>query len=174
MFTILSVLLSTLFISMNAAQIFGREDAVLEPSSRPAGAGGEGDGDPARLPAQPKGSLHAGFHRRRADRERGARRRRADGGRGAGACGARGRAPMRLRIFSQVLYPLAGVLLIIAAWVLACWLLNIPTVVLPSPDKVLRALVVRSDLLLSEGWVTLRETLYGFVLAMLVGLPLAV
>ena len=73
---------------------------------------------------------------------------------------------MRLRIFSQVLYPLAGVLLIIAAWVLACWLLNIPTVVLPSPDKVLRALVVRSDLLLSEGWVTLRETLYGFVLAM--------
>ena len=35
-FTTFSVLLSTLFISMNAAQIFGREDAVLEPSSRPA------------------------------------------------------------------------------------------------------------------------------------------
>jgi hypothetical protein len=35
-FTIFSVLLSTLFISMNAAQIFGTNDAVLEPSSRPA------------------------------------------------------------------------------------------------------------------------------------------
>ena len=81
---------------------------------------------------------------------------------------------MRPRLVSQVLYPLAGVILIIAVWLLACWLLKIPTVVLPSPDKVLRALVLRSDLLLSESWVTLRETLYGFVLALLVGLPLAV
>jgi NitT/TauT family transport system permease protein len=81
---------------------------------------------------------------------------------------------MRPRLVSQFLYPLAGILLIIAVWVLACWLANIPTVVLPSPAKVLRALVLRSDLLLSESWVTLRETLYGFVLALLVGLPLAV
>ena len=81
---------------------------------------------------------------------------------------------MRPRLVSQFLYPLAGVVLIIAVWVLACWLFNIPTVVLPSPDKVLRALVIRADLLLSEGWITLKETLYGFVLALLVGLPLAV
>ena len=81
---------------------------------------------------------------------------------------------MRPRFVSQVLYPLAGVILIIAVWLLACWLLKIPTVVLPSPDKVLRALVLRSDLLLSESWVTLRETLYGFLLALLIGLPLAV
>ena len=81
---------------------------------------------------------------------------------------------MRPRLVSQFLYPLAGIVLIIAVWVLACWLANIPTVVLPSPDKVLRALVLRADLLLSESWVTLRETLYGFVLALLVGLPLAV
>ena len=81
---------------------------------------------------------------------------------------------MRPRFLSQFLYPLAGVVLIIAVWVLACWLFNIPTVVLPSPDKVLRASVIRADLLLSAGWITLKETLYGFVLALLVGLPLAV
>ena len=81
---------------------------------------------------------------------------------------------MRSRLILQVLYPLAGVAFIIAVWVLACWLLNIPTVVLPSPDKVLRALLLRSDLLLSEGWITLKETLYGFLLALVVGLPLAV
>ncbi|HEY7662341.1 MAG TPA: ABC transporter permease [Xanthobacteraceae bacterium] len=81
---------------------------------------------------------------------------------------------MKSRVVSQLFYPLAGVVLIIAAWVLGCWLLDIPTVVLPSPDKVLRALIVRRDLLLSEGWVTLKETLYGFLLALLVGLPLAV
>ena len=45
---------------------------------------------------------------------------------------------------------------------------------LPSPDKVLRSLIIRSDLLFSEGWITLKETLYGFVLALVVGLPLAV
>jgi NitT/TauT family transport system permease protein len=81
---------------------------------------------------------------------------------------------MSARSVSQILYPLAGVVVIIAVWVLACWLGNIPTVVLPSPDKVLRALIVRGDLLISEGWITLQETLYGFLLALVVGLPLAV
>src|SRR5436189_2194387 len=81
---------------------------------------------------------------------------------------------MRLRLASQFLYPLAGVAVIIAVWVLACWLMSIPTVVLPSPDKVLRALIVRGDLLLDESWITLKETLYGFLLALVVGLPLAV
>jgi NitT/TauT family transport system permease protein len=81
---------------------------------------------------------------------------------------------MSARFVSQVLYPLAGVVVIVAVWMLACWLANIPTVVLPSPDKVVRSLVQRRDLLLDESWVTLKETLYGFVLALLVGLPLAV
>ena len=81
---------------------------------------------------------------------------------------------MRWGLISPVVYPLAGVVLIIAIWALACWFFNIPTVVLPSPDKVLRSLIIRSDLLLSEGWITLKETLYGFVLALVIGLPLAV
>jgi NitT/TauT family transport system permease protein len=81
---------------------------------------------------------------------------------------------MRSRLVLQLLYPLAGVALIIVVWVLACWLINIPTVVLPSPDKVLRSFVLRGDLLISEGWITFKETLYGFLLALVVGLPLAV
>ena len=81
---------------------------------------------------------------------------------------------MTSRFVSQILYPLAGVVLIVAVWALACWLVDIPTVVLPSPDRVLRALIIRGDLLLSEGWITLKETLYGFLLALAVGLPLAV
>ncbi len=81
---------------------------------------------------------------------------------------------MRLRLFSQIGYPLAGVVLILVAWVLICWIGNLPTVVLPTPDKVFRAFVARRDLLLSEGWITLKETLYGFFLALAIGLPLAV
>jgi NitT/TauT family transport system permease protein len=81
---------------------------------------------------------------------------------------------MRARLLSQVGYPLAGVALILLAWVLLCWLGNLPTAVLPTPDKVYRAFVARSDLIISEGWVTLKETLYGFLLALVIGLPLAV
>ena len=77
-------------------------------------------------------------------------------------------------IGARIGYPALGVLLLLAVWALACWLFKIPTVVLPSPDKVLNAMVARSDLLFGEGWVTLKETLLGFVLALAVGLPLAV
>src|SRR3954451_2534131 len=78
------------------------------------------------------------------------------------------------RLATQIGYPLIGVVLIIAAWVLACWLGNLPTVVLPTPDKVLFAFIKRFDLLMSEGWVTLKETLYGFILAVVLGIPIAV
>lgn len=81
---------------------------------------------------------------------------------------------MRPRLLSQIGYPLAGVILILIAWALICWIGNLPTVVLPTPDKVFRAFVARRDLLLSEGWITLKETLYGFFLALAIGLPLAV
>jgi NitT/TauT family transport system permease protein len=78
------------------------------------------------------------------------------------------------RSLSRIGYPLAGIALIVAAWILICWLGNLPTVVLPTPDKVVRAFVGRFDLLLSEGWITFKETIYGFLLALAVGLPIAV
>jgi NitT/TauT family transport system permease protein len=81
---------------------------------------------------------------------------------------------MRVRVISQVGYPILGVLLILVSWVLICWIGNLPTVVLPTPDKVLRAFVSRFDLLLGEGWFTLKETLGGFLLAMVVGLPISI
>jgi NitT/TauT family transport system permease protein len=62
----------------------------------------------------------------------------------------------------------------VIAWALACWLGRLPVVVLPPPDKVLIAFVGNMGLLLEESWVTLRETLYGFALALVLGLPMAV
>ncbi|MBR0834188.1 ABC transporter permease [Bradyrhizobium manausense] len=75
---------------------------------------------------------------------------------------------------SRVGYPLVGVAVIILAWILICWIGRLPTVVLPTPDKVAAAFVTRFPLLLSEGWITFKETLSGFVLAIVVGLPIAV
>ena len=77
-------------------------------------------------------------------------------------------------VAERIGYPLLGLLLLLVLWALACWLLGIPTVVLPSPDKVLQAMLARSDLLFSVSFVTLKETLFGFVLALALGLPLAI
>jgi NitT/TauT family transport system permease protein len=81
---------------------------------------------------------------------------------------------MTRRIATQIGYPLAGTVLLIALWTFLCVYFNVPTVVLPTPDKVLHAFIARFDLIWSEGWVTLKETLYGFVLALAVGIPMAV
>ena len=78
------------------------------------------------------------------------------------------------RFLAPIGYPLAGVVLLIALWAFLCWYLAIPTVVLPTPDKVLTAFIARFDLIVSEGWVTLKETLYGFILAIVIGIPMAV
>jgi len=82
--------------------------------------------------------------------------------------------PLIPRLITRVGYPLFGLVVILGVWILACWLGNLPTVVLPTPDKVFRAFIARFDLLTSEGWVTVKETLYGFLLAIVIGIPLAV
>ena len=81
---------------------------------------------------------------------------------------------MTRRIATQIGYPLAGTVLLIALWTFLCVYFNVPTVVLPTPDKVLYAFIARFDLIWSEGWITLKETLYGFILALVIGIPMAV
>lgn len=81
---------------------------------------------------------------------------------------------MTKRLVTQIGYPLLGIAVILAGWTAYCVLAGVPTVVLPTPDKVAEAFVGRFDLIVEEGWVTLKETMYGFVLAMLLGIPMAV
>lgn len=78
------------------------------------------------------------------------------------------------RAVGQIGYPLAGTVILIALWAFYCVYGQVPTVVLPTPDKVLYAFIARFDLILSEGWVTLKETLYGFLLALVIGIPMAI
>jgi NitT/TauT family transport system permease protein len=81
---------------------------------------------------------------------------------------------MTARLASQIGYPLIGTVLLIALWAFLCVYANVPTVVLPTPDKVFYAFIARFDLIVSEGWVTLKETIYGFILALVIGIPMAV
>jgi NitT/TauT family transport system permease protein len=76
--------------------------------------------------------------------------------------------------FRRSLYPLTGVLLIVALWQAYTSLSGISPLVLPSPLEIASVSVERYDLLLHETWPTLVETLLGFGLALAIGIPLAV
>src|SRR5688572_30746158 len=81
------------------------------------------------------------------------------------------------RRFEQMkpfLYPPLGLALAVLAWHLACVHFKLPVAVLPKPGLVLWAAIDRADLLWSEGIVTLKETVYGFLLALALGVPIAV
>ena len=74
----------------------------------------------------------------------------------------------------RVVYRLAGLLLIVIAWEAYVQLANVSKIVLPSPSDILIVSWQRSDLLLRETLPTALESLYGFALAVLIGVPLAV
>src|SRR5260370_32679867 len=75
-----------------------------------------------------------------------------------------------LRLF----YALAGVAIILLAWHAYVVLLRVPTVVLPGPLQVTSATAVHARILLEESWVTSLECIYGFALALGIGIPIAV
>jgi NitT/TauT family transport system permease protein len=74
----------------------------------------------------------------------------------------------------KYVYPTLGIVLLLAAWHVYVLEFKVSIAVLPTPAQVLEAFIGRRDLLLSEGWVTLKECLYGFALAFALGVPLAV
>jgi NitT/TauT family transport system permease protein len=75
---------------------------------------------------------------------------------------------------SRLVWPLAGILLILATWQAAVSLLALPIAVLPGPVRVWDAMMSHRTALLEEGWVTFEECLYGFAIAFGIGVPLAV
>lgn len=79
--------------------------------------------------------------------------------------------PQRL---TRSLYPLLGVIVILALWQLYAALSGISPLVLPSPMEIGSVSIKRYDLLLQQTWPTFVETVLGFALALLIGIPLAV
>jgi NitT/TauT family transport system permease protein len=75
---------------------------------------------------------------------------------------------------THFLYPLAGTLIIVLAWHYYVVLFHVPVVVLPTPLQVLQAMVQEWKALSEDGWITALECIYGFALAMVIGIPIAV
>jgi ABC-type nitrate/sulfonate/bicarbonate transport system permease component len=69
--------------------------------------------------------------------------------------------------------PLLLILLLLVAWQLLTWLLDVPKWLLPSPWQIVVAGVEARDLLGPHTWQTLKETWVGLGLAVALGLGLA-
>lgn len=71
-------------------------------------------------------------------------------------------------------FPVLGTVGIVALWQLYVDVFGVPAIVLPSPLQVGQAAVEEWSLLLAESWTTLLECVYGFALAVGLGIPIAV
>jgi NitT/TauT family transport system permease protein len=65
-------------------------------------------------------------------------------------------------------------LFLLAAWELLANTLKVPTWILPAPSTIFAAAIKWAPELAHNSWVTLRETVVGFVLAIVLSLPLAI
>ncbi len=74
----------------------------------------------------------------------------------------------------HLLYPIAGAAVIVVAWHAYVVLFNVPLVVLPGPLQIAQSLVRDAGLLLDEFWITFLECVYGFLLSLAIGVPIAV
>jgi len=74
----------------------------------------------------------------------------------------------------QWFYPVAGFVIILVAWQGYVELSHVSKIVLPSPADIVRVSIAQYDLLLRETWPTALESLYGFALAVLIGIPMAI
>jgi NitT/TauT family transport system permease protein len=78
----------------------------------------------------------------------------------------------RARI-SAVIYPVMTVVGTLVAWEFATRAFGIPAYLLPAPSRIAVSLVENAALILKHGWVTTIEIVLGFLLSIVVGVPLA-
>ena len=82
------------------------------------------------------------------------------------------REPMRL--FFKFVLPVLILLGFFFIWELIVFLRDIPRFILPAPSRILVTLFVERVQLLHHSFVTLQEMLFGFLLAICLGIPLAI
>jgi NitT/TauT family transport system permease protein len=81
---------------------------------------------------------------------------------------------MTMQTIKNAIYPLIGVAVIVVAWQLYTHLFAINRIVLPSPLDILQASAANWGTLLRETWPTFLESVLGFLLAVIIGIPFAV
>jgi NitT/TauT family transport system permease protein len=74
---------------------------------------------------------------------------------------------------AEIVYPTAVVVGILLAWELGSDFFGIPTYLFPAPSEILISCYRNAGLLLRESWITTAEILLGYLLSIIVGIPLA-
>ena len=77
-------------------------------------------------------------------------------------------------MFSKYVLPVVILLAVLGIWEAAVYLFDIKRFILPAPTEILVTVFEERESLLRHSWVTLQEMLLGFLLAITVGIPLAV
>jgi ABC-type nitrate/sulfonate/bicarbonate transport system permease component len=90
------------------------------------------------------------------------------------ARGAPARRGRMRRLAAQLLPPLLFAVLILGLWQLYATVGDVQESTLPKPTEVATAIWEERSLLLENAWVTIKEILLGFLLAIFVGLLLAI
>jgi NitT/TauT family transport system permease protein len=80
---------------------------------------------------------------------------------------------LRRTLGGDWLYPLGALVLFILLWDLSVRIFDIKPFILPSPLRVLSAMVEEFPTLFPQAWYTLQEVLAGFGISVAVGIPLA-
>lgn len=75
---------------------------------------------------------------------------------------------------SSIVLPLGLAFLVLAAWQLYVTIWQVPSVILPSPVSIAKYIVARYDILLTHAVPTTLESAAGFLLAVLLGVAIAV
>lgn len=73
----------------------------------------------------------------------------------------------------KLLFPLSTPLLAVGLWYVIVHAFNVPKYLLPLPEQVLQRVVADFGFLMTHSWVTTLETLGGFALSAVIGIPLA-
>lgn len=71
------------------------------------------------------------------------------------------------------IFPLLGFIGLLLVWQVYVTIEDVSPAVLPKPSLVWASLTENVELLLKEGWVTFLESIYGFILAFVLGVPIA-
>ena len=74
---------------------------------------------------------------------------------------------------SAIIYPIMTVVGTLVAWEFGARVFGVPAYLLPAPTAIAVSLAENAALLLKHGWVTTIEIVLGFLLSIVVGVPLA-
>ncbi len=70
--------------------------------------------------------------------------------------------------------PLIGILAFLTLWQIIVKVFDLPSYLLPTPVEIVQTSIDRADLLLEHSWITAYEMILGYILAIVVAVPLAI